>query len=164
MYRSYYEQHLYQDECHVIAHNCVRDLCYAALQRFSVRCLERYESRYCQAWSQAARCPDAKYAAELYRCLFEVTDGQCAIRSKSLYGAPGRIDIFIPSMNWVIQVLRDSTVDHISRFTPGKRHSGGVVIQDHIILDFRSTLGSQTPKGRVDIIQCANFADVKPKT
>lgn len=95
----------------------------------------------------ALRPPEAAYQDEFYRSIFKVTKG--CIRVSSEYSAaegerPGRIDFFIPSKKWGIELLRDGAKlgEHWSCFRLGGAYGAWLEtgdMTDYIILDFRST-------------------------
>ena len=104
--------------------------------------------------SGVVRPPEAAYQDEFYRSIFTITKGCVRISSQfSLAkGAPlGRIDFFIPSAKWGIELVRDGNnlEEHSSRF-----HAQGPYgpwlkssdISDYIILDFRTTRPKKTHK------------------
>jgi len=68
-------------------------------------------------------------------------------------GTPkGRIDFFIRSKKWGVELLRDGDRlrDHYSRFTTGEygRWLQNGKMKEYILVDFRSTMPSQ-PKGDI---------------
>ncbi len=98
--------------------------------------------------------PEAQYSFEWYRSLHEVTNGNVAI-SPEYATAPGkrrgRVDFYIPSMKWGLELLRDGSQrrEHSDRFLTGAYSdlvkSGTIV--DYALLDFRHTTPSQPTLG-----------------
>ena len=97
--------------------------------------------------SGAVLSPEAAYQDEFYRSIFSITNGCVRVSSEfsSAKGArSGRIDFFIPSAKWGIELLRNGNniEEHASRF-----HAQGAYgpwlkssdMSDYIILDFRTT-------------------------
>jgi len=88
--------------------------------------------------------PEAQYSHEWYRSLHGVTGGNVVI-SPEYATAPGkrrgRVDFYIPSMKWGIELLRDGSKlrEHSDRFLTGAYSalvkSGDIV--DYALLDFR---------------------------
>jgi hypothetical protein len=88
--------------------------------------------------------PEAQYSHEWYRSLHEVTGGN-VVMSPEYATAPGkrrgRVDFYIPSMKWGIELLRDGDKprEHSDRFLTGAYSalvkSGAIV--DYALLDFR---------------------------
>jgi hypothetical protein len=88
--------------------------------------------------------PEAQYSHEWYRSLHGVTGGNVVI-SPEYATAPGkrrgRVDLYIPSMKWGIELLRDRSKlqEHSDRFLTGAYSvlvkSGDIV--DYALLDFR---------------------------
>jgi hypothetical protein len=88
--------------------------------------------------------PEAQYSHEWYRSLHEVTGGNVVI-SPEYATAPGkrrgRVDFYIPSMKWGIELLRDGDKprEHSDRFLTGAYsvlvRSGDIV--NYALLDFR---------------------------
>jgi len=83
--------------------------------------------------------PEAQWGDELYRCLVKTTGGKCALRSEFLFSAQGKINIFIPSKKWGIEILygSDRLAEHEARFARGGKYSNWDLLTDYIILDFR---------------------------
>ncbi|KAG8822700.1 hypothetical protein FRC17_009488 [Serendipita sp. 399] len=91
--------------------------------------------------------PEAQYLNEWYRSLHEIMMGNAVI-SPEYATAPGkragRVDFFIPSKKWGIEIIRDGSKlrEHSDRFLTGAYsalvHSGDIV--DYALLDFRHTV------------------------
>jgi hypothetical protein len=91
--------------------------------------------------------PEAQYSHEWHRSLHGVTGGNIVI-SPEYATAPGkrrgRVDFYIPSMKWGIELLRDGSKlrEHSDRFLTGAYSalvkSGDIV--DYALLDFRHTI------------------------
>jgi hypothetical protein len=91
--------------------------------------------------------PEAQYSYEWYRSLHGVTGGNVAL-SPEYATAPGkrrgRVDFYIPSMKWGIELTRDGSElqEHSDGFVTGAYRalvkSGDIV--DYALLDFRHTV------------------------
>jgi hypothetical protein len=98
--------------------------------------------------------PEAQYSHEWYRSLHGVTGGN-VVMSPEYATAPGkrrgRVDFYIPSMKWGIELLRDGSKlrEHSDRFLTGPYSalvkSGDIV--DYALLDFRHTRPSAATPG-----------------
>ena len=85
--------------------------------------------------------PDAQFQDEMYRaCLSHAKD--CVVSFPEFGTKRGRIDFFIPSKKWGIELLRngDRLSSHMKRFTEGEygRWIRTGFMNDYIILDFRT--------------------------
>jgi hypothetical protein len=93
--------------------------------------------------------PDAQYQDELYRTMLDVTHGNVCISpefaSAEKAKVAGRIDFYIQSRKWGIEITRDGKLlqQHSDRFKPqgayGKWLSTGEM-DDYILLDCRQTV------------------------
>ncbi len=56
--------------------------------------------------------------------------------------AKGRVDFFVDSKKWAIEVLRngDRIEEHLARFAPEGRYCKMLDAADYIFLDFRMTM------------------------
>jgi hypothetical protein len=105
----------------------------------------------------AARPPEAAYQDEFYRAIFQVTKGCVRVSSEfsSAKGARlGRIDFFIPSKKWGIELLRDGNriEEHRSRFLLHGAYGAWLEssdMADYIILDFRTTPPRDPHEGKI---------------
>ena len=91
------------------------------------------------------RPPEAQYQDEFYRCSHRYSKGSLITFPE--YGTKsGRVDFYIPSKEWGIELLRDGNQleRHSIRFFPTGTYGGTISLSDHIILDFRAT----SPKKR----------------
>jgi hypothetical protein len=84
--------------------------------------------------------PEAQYAYELYRCLHIVTGEKCSIQCEYSLTEDGKIDFFLKGKNWGLEVLRegDRMQNHLDRFGTGGAYGKWGIMEDHILLDFRS--------------------------
>ena len=94
------------------------------------------------------RPPEAQYKDEFYRCSFKGTGG-CHLSFPEFGKAARRVDFYVPSKKWGIELLRDG--DHLEEhpqwFSRAEAHGSTLDILDHVILDFRkSRPGSQHPR------------------
>lgn len=82
--------------------------------------------------------PEAQYQDEFYRCCYDLTTGSLATLSE--FGtADGRVDIYIPSKKWGVELVRDGQLleQHNSRFSPTGQYGKTLDIDEYIVLDFR---------------------------
>ena len=92
--------------------------------------------------------PDAQYSHEWYRSLHEATGGSAVI-SPEYATAPdkrrGRVDFYIPSMKWGIELLGDGDKprEHSDCLLTG---AYGAIV-DYALLDFRHTSPSTATPG-----------------
>jgi hypothetical protein len=114
----------------------------------------RLRSPYTVGPAFAERPREATYQDEFYRALFDVTKGATVISPEFSSGhSRGRIDFFIPSAKWGVEILREgiTLAAHNARFdiagAYGQWLAGGDM-EDYIVLDFRTTFPrtSQTCK------------------
>jgi len=83
--------------------------------------------------------PEAQYQDEFYRCSRQYSKG--SLLTFPEYGTQsGRVDFYIPSKKWAIELLRDGDrlEQHSSRFLPSGAYGATMTMSDHIILDFRN--------------------------
>jgi hypothetical protein len=107
--------------------------------------------------------PEAQFQDEVYRaCLSHAKD--CVVSFPEFGTKRDRIDFFIPSKKWGIELLRngDRLSSHMQRFTEGEygRWTRTGVMNDYIILDFRpQILQEQTTEVMSPFFQrcCAKF-------
>ncbi|KAF8638655.1 hypothetical protein AX17_002036 [Amanita inopinata Kibby_2008] len=95
------------------------------------------------------RPPEAQYQDEFYRAAFLVTRGNVRITPEfaSWPGAKvaGRIDFFIPSIKWGIEITRDGSelLQHDRRFRSGGAYHAWIKdghMAAYILLDFRQSV------------------------
>ena len=82
--------------------------------------------------------PEAQYQDEFYRCCYDLTTGVLATLSE--FGtADGRIDFYIPSKKWGVELLRDGQLleQHNNRFSCTGQYGMTLDIDEYIVLDFR---------------------------
>jgi len=83
--------------------------------------------------------PEAQYQDEFYRCCYDLTKGSLATLSE--FGtADGRVDFYIPSKKWAVELLRDGQrfEQHNNRFSSTGQYGKTLDIDDYIVLDFRT--------------------------
>jgi hypothetical protein len=96
---------------------------------------------------------ESQYQQEFYRSLYSLTDGACCVSPE--YGGQtssekkGRIDFFIGSKGWGIELLQDGDriPGHISRFRAGGAYHPWLAsgyMKEYVILDFRQTKPSES--------------------
>jgi len=99
-----------------------------------------------QSVEWGARPPEARYQQEFYRAFFDVVGPAYSSPEYSTGKGhrKGRIDFFIRSKNWGIELLRDgSSLQELSSFGPKGAHGMWIPTNkmvDYLILDFRSNL------------------------
>ena len=143
-HRRYVECVLYGIEGHIEETNVV-DFAMNVIMRFSpVNLVKRSIGRKTQT------IPEAQYQDEFYHASLSHTKG--SVMSFPEFGnKKGRIDFFIPSKRWGIELLRDGNRigKHSERFTQGEysRWIARGILQDYVILDFRSN----NPRGNGEL-------------
>lgn len=86
------------------------------------------------------RPPEAQYQDEFYRSCHVYSKG--SIRTLSEYGgADGRIDFYIKSKKWGVELLRDGNrlEEHSNRFLASGPYASTLALEDYILLDCRQT-------------------------
>ena len=144
LHRSYYEWRLLPSSI-TVPFATPLDLSISAIRAFQPSQLSDPPRRVGDAG--AVRPPEAAYQDEFYRSIFNVTEGCVRLSSEysSAKGArQGRIDFFIPSTMWGIELVRDGSnlEEHWSRFLFTGAYGAWLKssdMTDYIILDFRST-------------------------
>ena len=125
-----------------IAFASLKDLCLAALERFSPTSIATHAKRLRHSPASCTRppCPEAQYGHELYRCMYKVLQGRAVIHSEFSYTKAGRIDFFLKQPGWGIEIFKDGDLleKHISRFTVGGAYHSWGIVNDYILLDFRT--------------------------
>jgi hypothetical protein len=90
--------------------------------------------------SSVQSIPEAQFQDEFYRACSSYTQN-CVVSFPEFGTKHGRIDFFIPSKKWGIELLRngDRLSPHIKRFTEGEygQWIRDEVMTDYIVLDFR---------------------------
>jgi hypothetical protein len=82
--------------------------------------------------------PEAQYRDEFYRCCYDLTTG--SLTTLSEFGkAEGRVDFYIPSKKWGVELLRDGQLleQHNNGFSPTGQYGMTLDIDEYILLDFR---------------------------
>jgi hypothetical protein len=86
------------------------------------------------------RPPEAQYQDEFYRSCHNRWKG--LLRTFSEFGTKaGRIDFYIPSKQWGVELLREGVgmEQHSERFSKEGRYGRSLPLSDYIMLDCRST-------------------------
>ena len=86
------------------------------------------------------RPPEVRYQDEFYRCCHVYSNGSLVTFPE--YGTQkGRVDFYIPSKNWGVELLRDGDrlEEHCGRFSGAGTYGTTLSPSDYIILDFRNT-------------------------
>jgi hypothetical protein len=125
--------------------NSLLDLAIAVIQRFKPTQL-RSQSSWC-GFAFKHRPLEAKYQDEFYRSLFSITNGDTLISPEYACASgsnEGRIDFFIPSKRWGVEITRDGNrlAEHDARFGLSGSYGRWLIegdMNDYILLDFRTT-------------------------
>ena len=109
-----------------------------------------------QVGSASHRPPEAQYQEEYCRRVHKLTEGNVRITPE--YAAatgsrPGRIDFFIPSRKWGIELTRDGNElsEHATRFVDGDAYGQWLQssdMTDYVLLDFCSSMPVQAYPGK----------------
>jgi len=98
--------------------------------------------------------PEAPFQDEMYRACLSHTEN-CVVSFPEFGTKRGRIDFFIPSKKWGIELLGngDRLSSHMQRFTEGEygRWTRTGVMNDYIILDFRTNPPRANYRGNVSV-------------
>jgi hypothetical protein len=121
----------------------------------------------CRVGAYNYRPSELQYQDEYYRCVHEVTKGNVRITPEyvAAFGTrAGRIDFFIPSKKWGIELTRDGSKleEHASRFAEEGAYEKwleGSDMLDYVLLDFRDTKPVQPYPGKKLIVTYQNIAD-----
>lgn len=94
------------------------------------------------------RTSAAQYQDEFYRSFHALTGGSLISFPEFGIGS-GRIDFYIPSKNWGVELTRDGQKlnEHSSRFLVNGTYTPILTVKDHIILDFRKSIPSKSHPG-----------------
>ncbi|KAL5478279.1 hypothetical protein ACEPAI_2463 [Sanghuangporus weigelae] len=86
------------------------------------------------------RPPEAQYQDEFYRCSYKYSSGSC-LSFPEFGTAEGRVDFYVPSKKWGIELLRDGNQleEHSGRFLQTGSYGRTLEIDEFIVLDFRSS-------------------------
>ena len=99
--------------------------------------------------------PEAQFQHEFYRACYEYTKG-LVLTFPECGTAKGRIDFFIRSKKWGIELLRngDKLAAHDDRFTQGEygKWIEEGMMDDYIMIDFRSNIPTDETGKRIRII------------
>jgi hypothetical protein len=136
LHSRFVQWHLYADSRGSVKDNNVTDFALAVIRRISPLAL--IEERRIVSLVQSV--PEARFQDEFYRACATYTNN--SVVSFPEFGTRrGRIDFFIPSKKWGIELLRNgSRLDsHVKRFTEGEygKWIASGVMDDYVVLDFR---------------------------
>ena len=120
----------------VVQNLTLQQLCTNAIARFSPAILQsRKDPKSNRNWG----IPEAAFQDELYSCL-SLELHYLPILSQYAHTNDGRIDLFIASRKWGIEILQCGSnaalAEHIARFAPGGNYHNWDIIDDYIILNF----------------------------
>lgn len=99
------------------------------------------------------RPPEAQYQDEFYRSCHRVWNG--LLTNLSEFGmAEGRVDFYIPSKQWAVEVLRegDRVKQHADRFSPEGPYGKKLPLSDFVLLDCRNDRWPTGPHSGMCII------------
>jgi len=121
-----------------IESNNILEFALEVIARFSPRLLSAERRRIGDGC--ILRPPEAQYQDEFYRSCYTYSGG--LLTTFSEYGtAKGRVDFYIPSKEWAVELLRDGDrlEQHSRRILPTGPYGGKLALSEYIILDCRST-------------------------
>jgi hypothetical protein len=104
------------------------------------------------------RPPEAQYQDEFYRNCHACSKGSLVTFPE--YGtAQGRIDFYIPSKEWGVELLRDGNElkKHTGRFSETGSYVTTLALSDYIILDFHNTRPKRTQPSTCIICPSVHF-------
>ncbi|KAF2732460.1 hypothetical protein EJ04DRAFT_395383, partial [Polyplosphaeria fusca] len=114
----------------------LQQICTNAIARFSPATLwSRKDPKSNRSWG----IPEAAFQDELYSCL-SLELHYLPILSQYTHTDDGRIDLFIESRRWGIEILQCGSnatlAEHIARFSLGGNYYNWDIMDDYIILNF----------------------------
>lgn len=130
------ERLLFPDDDDGIHFVSLKDLFFEAICHFSPTALTSHKHKLNRI--PGATQPEAPYAYELYRCLYQVTRGKSIVHSEYSYTVAGRIDFFLKGRKWGIEVLKDGDrlSEHINRLDPENTCGSWSMVSERILLNF----------------------------
>ena len=95
------------------------------------------------------RPPETRFQDEFYRCCHECSNGSL-VTFLEFGTAKGRVDFYIPSQKWGVELLRDGDQleKHSGRFSKGGKYAKPLPLSDYIILDCRRTRPGRAHRGK----------------
>lgn len=122
----------------VIRDQSLQKVCTNAIARFSPGALQnRRDAQSNRGWG----IPEAAFQEEMYSCL-SLELHYLPILSQYTYTRDGRIDFYVESRKWGIEILQcGSNTDlakHIARFEPGGNYHNWDIMDEYIVLNFCS--------------------------
>lgn len=132
------------------------------IQTFVIEVIKRFSPQNLQTREDLSSntpqaIPEAQFQQEFYRACCIYTGG-CVTTLPECGTSKGRIDFFIRSKKWGVELLRDGVGlrDHYSRFTAGeyKRWLDEGKMKDYILIDFRSKKPNQAKEGKQIMTTC----------
>ena len=125
-----------------IQETSIFDFTIAVLHHFSFRQLAAPR----QVGNSVQNPPEAQYQDEFYRCAHLHSEGSL-VMFPEFGSAKGRVDFFVNSKNWAIELLQNSDriEEHLARFAPEGKYQRILDAADYIILNFRTTV-PETPQ------------------
>jgi hypothetical protein len=137
----------------------VVDLCTAVISKFKPSQMHIPERRVGSSFGTVDALPEAQYQDEFYRSLFKATAGNVRISPEfaSARGAHviGRIDFFIPTARWGIEIIRDGhdLKQHSSCFEARGAYGAWLKsgdMADYILLDCRTKVPHKPHSSKYD--------------
>ena len=123
-----------------------------SLLEFTLAVLHRFSFKQLASPRQVANsvqnAPEAQFQDEFYRCAHLHSEGSL-VMFPEFGSARGRIDFFVDSKKWAIEILRngDRIEEHLARFAVGGKYHRMLDTTDHIFLDFRMTIPKNSLAG-----------------
>jgi hypothetical protein len=104
------------------------------------------------------RPPEAQYQDEFYRCCYKLSKGLTTFFPE-FGGKKGRVDFYIPSMQWGVELLRDGNAlaEHCGRFSTAGKYMTTLQIADYIVLDFRDAIVTEKHPSSSAILSIDSF-------
>jgi hypothetical protein len=117
----------------VVGNLSLQQICANAIARFSPAALQNCPSN--RSWG----IPEAAFRDELYSCLS--LELHCLpILSQYTHSKDGRIDLFVASQKWGIEILQCESntelASRIARFAPDGKYYNWKIRDDYVILNF----------------------------
>jgi len=146
LHSRYVQWHLCGSSGGSVMDKSVMDFALATIRHISP--LSLMEKRHIMSSVQSV--PEAQFQDEFYRACAAYTKN-CVVSFPEFGTRRGRIDFFIPSKKWGIELLRngDRLVSHVKRFTKGEygKWITSGVMDDYVVLDFRPSKPRRSHNG-----------------
>ncbi|KAL9120246.1 MAG: hypothetical protein Q9187_003203 [Circinaria calcarea] len=112
------------------------EVVHQTLKQFRPSAMQSRDAQFNRPW----KISEPKFQNEMYHCLTETIDGLPVEPEFTNDTQEGRIDLWIPSRKWGIELLQNGTVenilDHVARFNGIGKYRKWGILEDFIIINF----------------------------